>query len=477
MEHRYFQTTDGVRLHYAVAGEGEPIVILPGLGQCAENYNCILDAYTNDYKVYILDYRNHGESDTTEYGNHIEMYAKDTLEMLQDAKIDTFDLMAHSMGNAVAWCFMELYGNERIQRYVLVEEAPILLSDPMWSEKESLTYRGLMDWPSFAPEGMRGPTRAEMVCRIYHDHVNRDWRDAFRYLTMPVQIIMGTKSHYASQELWDYLQEVIPDNEFVLLEGGHAIFADSPEEFVKCTLEFLKKKESLKESYKVDEKYAADNKSVLIVSAGGNWGGHFAIGMPGACHCDAVISIHEDYPENENEIKKDFLGSGLPVKVEFREHKEITDRIQFYQDMEKEYGHFSGIIDAEGIDTIRSFPGSDSAVQGPVGSAKDMKQRYQMSGEDALEGKRVLIFGAGGNWGGHMAVGMALAGKADLILVDTLDRAEAVEKIADEVGKAVRVKIIYVPEEDLHKRYPLLEELSENESWDSFMDMTELNTF
>ena len=241
MEHRYFQTTDGVRLHYAVKGEGKPLVILPGLGQCAENYDCVLDAYVNDYKVYILDYRNHGQSDTTEYGNHIEMYARDFLEMTEDAGIDTFDLMAHSMGNAVAWCFMELYGNNRIGKYVLVEEAPILLSDPLWSEEESLTYRGLMDWPSFAPAEMRETLRGDMVGRIYHDHVNRDWRDAFRYLTMPVQIVMGTKSHYASKQLWNYLQKEIPGSEFVLLEGGHAVFADCPQEFVKNTLAFLTK--------------------------------------------------------------------------------------------------------------------------------------------------------------------------------------------------------------------------------------------
>ena len=145
--------------------------------------------------------------------------------------------------------------------------------------------------------------------------------------------------------------------------------------------------------------------------------------------------------------------------------------------MEEKYGHFSGIIDAEGIDTIRSFPDSDSVVQGPLNDPKDMKKRYQMTSQDSLEGKRVLIFGAGGNWGGHMAVGMALAGKADLILVDTLNRAKAVENIADEVGKTVKVKTVYVTEEEMKQRYLLLKKLSENDRWDSFMDMTELNTF
>lgn len=369
MENRYFETSDGIRLHYTVTGnQPDALVVLPGLGQDCASFQGNADVLSADHTVYVLDYRNHGLSEVTEYGNHIEQYAKDMKEMLADAEIHDFSLLAHSMGNAVAWCFMELYGNERIKKYVLEEEAPILLSDPLWTEEESRRYRGVMDWPSFAPAEMRKSPDSnftgEMIGRIYHDHVNRDWRDAFRFVTMPTLIIMGTKSHYASEELWAYLQESVPGSEFCLLEGGHAVHLDAFDEFNRKAGDFLRNQDvrsekagisesdrEMKNKYAVDEGYNAAGKTVLIIGAGGNWGAHLAIGMALTSQCNLILIDSEENRKGMEQVLNDLKTSGAKGSVcSALVSSELmnleTDLLSFVQ---KEFGGYDSLMNVAAI--------------------------------------------------------------------------------------------------------------------------------
>lgn len=222
----YFTTSDGVRLHYMVKGSGgRPVVILPGMGMPAESFDALTDRLGEAYTFYALNYRCHGTSEDVAYGYHTERFAADAKEMLDDANIDRFHLIAHSMGNAVAWAFMELYGQERIISYVLEEEAPCLLSDPCWSEEESSSYRGTMDWPSFM-EMNSSSVRSEFMCNLFHDHVNNDWRQEVVRIKLPTLILMGEASHYASADLWKWLNESIPGSRLVTFDGGHNLHAD-----------------------------------------------------------------------------------------------------------------------------------------------------------------------------------------------------------------------------------------------------------
>ena len=346
MEHRYFTTSDGIRLHYTLTGNGAPVLFLPGLAQDAASIQKNADAIGEKYAVYVLDYRNHGESENALRGNHIEQYAKDVKEMLEDAEIRDFNLIAHSMGNAIAWCFMELYGTDRIQNYVLEEEAPILLSDSSWTEAEQLTYRGLREWPSFIPVKYREDVRESAIALIWHDHVNRDWRDAFERLTMPTLIIMGTESHYASDNLWQWLKDHCVNSEFLALKGGHGVHIDSCEDFNRAVLEFFTKNSceetvsgisqsdrEMKNKYAVDHTYDASGKTVAVIGAGGNWGSHLAIGMALTSGCDLILVESIENKELLNPLLADLQKSDAKgtVTVLFLNEDEMAEPNKLYQ--------------------------------------------------------------------------------------------------------------------------------------------------
>ena len=211
------------------------------------------------------------------------------------------------------------------------------------------------------------------------------------------------------------------------------------------------------EKYKVTESFNAGGKLCLIVGAAGNAGGHFSLGMPAACGCDAVLADFADYSNEMDEVINDIKTAQLPVQVAVETiiKEDLSDREAFYEKLEKKYGSFACILDVEGINTARTFPGSADIIQKPMAGPQDMKPRYQIGPNMIFTGKTVLVLGAGGLWGTHMSAGMAAA-EANLILADTKDREASVNELIQMIGGSVRVITEYVSDDIISDRAALL---------------------
>jgi non-heme chloroperoxidase len=247
---RYFTTSDGVKLHYRVAGKGKPLVILPGYGQDITKLANVYNELEKHYVVYTLDYRWLGKSDSPAYGYHIERLAKDAKEMIDHAQIKKFNLFAHSMGNSVAWCYFSIFGQDNVQKYILGDEAPCLITDPKWTDEEVATFTG-STWRKEMFKAWRPPvvanaptltTQQQMMSNLLDDHLGRDWRDVIATIKIPTLVVMADKSHFESSLLWDWLHSTIKGSELIVLKGaGHGFYDTHAEEFNKKALEFFKK--------------------------------------------------------------------------------------------------------------------------------------------------------------------------------------------------------------------------------------------
>jgi non-heme chloroperoxidase len=247
---RYFTTSDGVRLHYRISGTGKPLVIFPGYGQDITKLDNVFKGLDKYYTVYCLDYRWLGKSESPAYGYHIERFAKDAKEMIDDAKIDHFSLFAHSMGNAVAWCYFSIFGQEKVDRYILGDEAPCLITDPAWTEKEVASYTGSASRKDmFKAWRMPSTTKPEtltlqqdMMSRLLNDHLGRDWRDVITTINVPTMIVMADKSHFESPLLWEWLNNNIKGSRLEVIKGaGHGFYETHPDVFNNLVIDFLKK--------------------------------------------------------------------------------------------------------------------------------------------------------------------------------------------------------------------------------------------
>ncbi|MCZ2474954.1 alpha/beta hydrolase [Aquirufa ecclesiirivi] len=248
---RYFTTSDGVKLHYTVTGQGKPLVIFPGYTQSSTNFEPNLEVIGMRFQVYCLDYRWHGLSEDPNYGVHIERFAKDANEMIADAKIGSFYLLAHSMGNTVAWSYFGLFGQKQVIKYILGDEAPCLVTDPSWTSQEKEMYTGsAMDkdlWTAWRmPKSQQQPpknTRELMMAKLLTEHLGNDWRDILPTIQVPTLALMAENGTFNNQHLFDYFLKTIRHSELkVIPNAGHGYYATNPKEFNEIVLNYFSSK-------------------------------------------------------------------------------------------------------------------------------------------------------------------------------------------------------------------------------------------
>jgi non-heme chloroperoxidase len=46
------------------------------------------------------------------------------------------NLLAHFLGCAVVWCYLDMFGPERIAKLIFVDQSPFLTANPAWSKSE-----------------------------------------------------------------------------------------------------------------------------------------------------------------------------------------------------------------------------------------------------------------------------------------------------------------------------------------------------
>jgi pimeloyl-ACP methyl ester carboxylesterase len=116
VEHRY-ATVDGVRLHYAEAGEGEPLVLLHGWPQHWWAWRELLGPLSQRYRVIAPDIRGIGWSDAPRDDYRFTRFADDLFGLLDALGIERTRLVGHDWGTGAGYMAC-LARPGRIERFV-----------------------------------------------------------------------------------------------------------------------------------------------------------------------------------------------------------------------------------------------------------------------------------------------------------------------------------------------------------------------
>ena len=112
-------TRDGVNIYYDIQGEGEPLVLLMGLGAHGLKWEPHLKEYRKHFKCIVIDNRGAGQSDKPEMEAYTtEMMAEDTISVLEALKIEKAHFHGISMGGAISQMIAVKYP-ERVKSLVL----------------------------------------------------------------------------------------------------------------------------------------------------------------------------------------------------------------------------------------------------------------------------------------------------------------------------------------------------------------------
>ena len=116
VEHRD-EVVDGVRLHYAEAGEGEPLVLLHGWPQHWWSWHELIGPLAERFRVIVPDIRGMGWSDAPRTGYSRERLTLDLLGLLDALGLERVRLVGHDWGLLIGY-WTAFTRPERLERFV-----------------------------------------------------------------------------------------------------------------------------------------------------------------------------------------------------------------------------------------------------------------------------------------------------------------------------------------------------------------------
>lgn len=109
---------DGERLHYAVRGDGPPLLLVSGLNGVASFWAPHVEALAARFTVVRHDHRGTGRSSHSRIDYSVEQMADDVIQLMDHLGIERAHLVGHSTGGAIGQT-LALDRPERIDRLVL----------------------------------------------------------------------------------------------------------------------------------------------------------------------------------------------------------------------------------------------------------------------------------------------------------------------------------------------------------------------
>lgn len=175
---------NGVTIHVRSGGSGPAVVLLHGYGESGDMWSPLAADLARDRTVIVPDLRGLGRSSKPAGGFDKKTQAADVAGVLDALKVRQADVVAHDIGNMVAFQFAALYP-ERISRLVLID-APVPGVGP-WEE--------VLKNPLLWHFRFGGPDMERLVAGRERIYLDRFWNE---FSASPERFGEAARRHYAA---------------------------------------------------------------------------------------------------------------------------------------------------------------------------------------------------------------------------------------------------------------------------------------
>lgn len=255
----YFEH-EGCSLHYRDLGQGEPLVLLHGLGSSGEDWELQTAELSRHYRVILMDIRGHGRSDKPRDGYQITTFSEDLLALLEYLHTGPVHLVGLSMGGMVGFQFAVDHPGW-LRSLCIVNSAPQVKrrsrADWLWWAKRwglarvlsvETVGKGLAD--RLFPKPEQAELRRKMTERWARNDKHAylkcfdaivDWGVAERIgqIQCPTLVIAADQDYTPVSSKQEYVA-LLPNARLVVIKDSrHATPLDQPEVFNQTLLQFL----------------------------------------------------------------------------------------------------------------------------------------------------------------------------------------------------------------------------------------------
>jgi len=252
-----------MKLFFRQQGQGKPLIILHGLLGSSDNWHSLGKLFAETFSVYIIDQRNHGQSPHSDEFNY-KVLTEDLEAFIQENKIEKPNIIGHSMGGKTAMNFA-VKNPSSVDKLIVVDIVPkkyvvrhdLLIEGMKAVPLEEITTR------AEAEVSLAGYEPDPIVRQFLLKNLSRDndgkfvWKvnlpaidkhlqetgDGMMYkgtFEGPTLFINGKRSDYYKEGDDALIKKIFPKAEITMLDTGHWVQAEKPQEFSQVVLQFLK---------------------------------------------------------------------------------------------------------------------------------------------------------------------------------------------------------------------------------------------
>jgi pimeloyl-ACP methyl ester carboxylesterase len=251
-----------MQLFFRESGQGQPFIILHGLMGSSDNWLPQAKLLSDQYHVYSVDQRNHGQSPHDETLNY-KVLANDLKDFIQQHTLEKPIILGHSMGGKTAMNFA-VSNPELIDSLIVVDIAP-----KYYKVHHDVIVKGLRAIPINtiktrveADQVLSEYVKEEDVRQFLLKNLSRKAEGGFSWkINLPVieksledigqdlqfegtfdgptLFVRGANSAYVKDEDRDRIKQLFPKGTLVTMDTGHWVQAEKPQEFVEVVRNFL----------------------------------------------------------------------------------------------------------------------------------------------------------------------------------------------------------------------------------------------
>jgi pimeloyl-ACP methyl ester carboxylesterase len=253
---------NGIRIYYEIHGQGEPLVMVHGLGAACNLWSGLLPALAEHFQAVVFDNRGIGRTDAPEYPYTIPMMAADTIGLMDVLEIESAHLFGFSMGG---WIVQQIALDhpDRVRGLVLGSTS----YSPQVVPEEII--QDIFRAPALPPEeGLPILMRCFFAQKTIDERpdVIDEWKirreefpqseasaqnqgaagfsfnslSSLNQITSPTLVIGGRDDRCFPMATLKEMADAIPGAELVFLDdAGHSLFAEQPELGCQHIVRFL----------------------------------------------------------------------------------------------------------------------------------------------------------------------------------------------------------------------------------------------
>ncbi len=256
-----YAISDGVRIYWQEQGEGDPLLLIIGLGWASDMWHRTTPELSRRYRTILFDNRGIGRSDFPPGPYSISAMADDAAAVLEAASLESAHVFGHSMGGMIAQ-ELALRHPRRVRSLILgstncggrhiVRAAPEVFSvllervtnpvDAFWALApyiyDSSTPRENIQ-EDLEVKIRAFPTRESYLAQL---QAIMSWESFGRLnsIRVPTLVIHGETDQLIPAKNADILAREIPGAKLVrLARASHVFMTDRPQEATEAILSFL----------------------------------------------------------------------------------------------------------------------------------------------------------------------------------------------------------------------------------------------